>query len=527
MSEDNNTGTGPDLAGTRTVALIRLAPLRPAAAVWLGEAPVLLAALAISGLLWGTGHDLASAGLQPGSQADGRAAAAWLSVVALVLLFTYPLLGMVVRLMRGFWYRPPLVHRLAEAVTKRRRMRQERAKEAAMQSARALLRAEAALRAPRDPSDAAGLVAHAERTIAAGLTPVVRPTRLGDEEAAVARRVERRYGLALGYAWPRLAGLIQEPLRGTLADAERGADTAVYLAAGWLTAAAWLLAATIWLSAAQAGGGVGPWWFTLAGTAGALALYVDGYRRAVDRAAVLGRLVESAVDLHRFALLDALGWRRPKNEEEERRIFAALSAALAYGAPTDSPYQRYATPGESGIPFAEARHALDAAVAQVPQMVSAGILGQVERELRGVLHSVLAGQPLSNFDGHLSVTLMDGGSLVGANGNGVFSVTSEQEYQLVIAIGQQPADGAETAPVRIRGGKDDAVVPFAVSVDSNITALRKDEQPLAVDRYGDAELKLPIRLRGASAESAWLWIRVAQHDRTIQNLEITLDAAGR
>ena len=519
LDKEQENSTGPDPAGSRTVPPIRLAPLKPLASVFWGEAPVLFTALTISGLLWGTGHDLAS-----DKAGDGRAAVAWLAVVALVLPFSYPLLRLAARLMRGFWPQVRLGRALAEAAINRRRKRRSALIERASEERLAFKERRAGTDTPA--AWAPPLNEEASPRVATYFTPVVRPTRLGDEEAALASRVERHYGLDLSYAWPRLVGLIPEPERGALVDAERGVDAAVYTAAGWLAAMAWLLAATIgFLGAHGSGSSVVPGWFTLAGAAGAFALYLDSYRRAVNRTISHGRLVESAVNLHRFSLLDALGWRRPKNAKEERRIFEALSAVLAYQADA-SRYWQYAAPGQSAAPLADARRALDAAVAQMPQVVSAGVLGQVERELRGVLHNVLAGPPPTNFNGHLSVTLMAGEALLHAGDGGVFAVSREREYELVISIGQRAIDEAETVPVVIRGGDDNPEVPFSISIDSNVVALRIEEQPLTVSQDSYAGLTFPLCVPPDSAEVIWLWIRVAQHNRTIQSLEITLTTAG-
>ena len=545
MSRDETrTPSVPMLNDSHVVPLIRLTPFRSTAAVLWGEAPVLFATLAISGLLWGTGHDLPSATAGPSGLPAGRAGVAWLAAAALVLLFTYPLLGLAGRLIRGFWPRRGPGRRLAKAAIARRTWRQhERVTRAAAEEQATI--AERG-KVPPPPSIAArsegppppsiawrgegpppleyNTLEYIRRQIAWRFTPVVRPTRLGDAEAAVASRVARRYGLDLGYAWPRLASLIPEPERGTLADAERSLDAAVFAAAGWLIAAGWLLAAAIGVVAAQVAGGDVVAIFTLVGAAGALALCLNSYRRAVDRTIAHGRLVESAVDLHRLSLLDALGWRRPKNEEEERHIFQALSAALAHEGDT-SRYRQYAAPAGDAAVLADMREALDTVVAEVPQAVTAGVLGSVEQGLRERLDQTLSNPQLTNFYGHLSAALLNGDDPVRPDDEGVFGITREQEYRLVITIGQRP-EGPATVPVCIRGGNDDPEVPFAISIDSNVAALRENERPLIVYRDGTSEFPLPLRVTHTDAETVSLWIRVTQYNRTIQNLELVLSTVN-
>src|SRR6266508_4378694 len=88
-----------------------LVPDRPAV-LW-GMAPILFVALAVSALLWGTGHELPTRDLPTNARTDAREAVAWLAAVALLLLFAYPLLGLAARWLRGLW---PRYGPLAQAV---------------------------------------------------------------------------------------------------------------------------------------------------------------------------------------------------------------------------------------------------------------------------------------------------------------------------------------------------------------------------------------------------------------------------
>lgn len=285
--------------------------------------------------------------------------------------------------------------------------------------------------------------------------------------------------------------------------------------------------------------------FMAVGAVGAYTLYVNSYRRAIDRTISHGRLVESVIDLYRLSLLDALGFRRPRNQEEERELFQMLSFALAGVREVDSFWYAAAT-GDSAM-LSDLRSTLDAAMDELPgrlratvddsvsqavrdsvdrdlpRAVTESVLGSVEQGLGETLRRTLAGPRLDNFDGHLSVTLLDGGTPVRVDNEGSARMIRDHEYQLVISIGQEPSPDATTVPVRIRGGNEHPTVTFAVSIDSNVLALRQAERSLAVGRHSDSVVRFPLQLDHSAAESNWLWIRVTQHERTIQNLELTLN----
>ena len=371
----------------------------------------------------------------------------------------------------------------------------------------------------------------------------VRPTALGNAEAAVADRVHRRYALDLELAWPRLEALIPAAERQPVASERRRADAAVSLAAGWRVATVWLVAA---LFATAAFGFQIPAILLAVSAVGALALYENNYRQAIDRTISHGRLVESAVDLHRLSLLDALGWRRPETLVEERSVFAALSDALA-GATVEGRFRSYSTmPGDS-VTLADLHATLDDAMAEVParlrasleaavealpsrlnatversvtravhssidrelpQAVTETVAGSVERSLNQTfepalertLHRSLAGPDLDNFDGRLSVALLRADVPVELDEHGKAPVARDQDYELAVNIvperarssGPDPTAGAASARLRIRGGKVSASVLFHVSVDSNVRSLRQDERALTVARDTPGELGSPF-----------------------------------
>lgn len=68
-------------------------------------------------------------------------------------------------------------------------------------------------------------------------------------------------------------------------------------------------------------------------------------------------------------------------------------------------------------------------------------------------------------------------------------------------------------------------MPFAISIDSNIPTLRLSEHSLLVSRDGQQRLAIPFLVE-ETGQKPWVWIRLTQHGRTIQNLELNLTDGG-
>ena len=66
---------------------------------------------------------------------------------------------------------------------------------------------------------------------------------------------------------------------------------------------------------------------------------------------------------------------------------------------------------------------------------------------------------------------------------------------------------------------------FGVSVDSNVAAVREPEVPVTIPSGRTAGHTYPVDLSGAETSEPWLWVRVTQHGRTVQNLYLTLVTA--
>lgn len=464
-----------------------------------GQAPVCFVAFVTVGLLWGTGHNLPSAGFVLAGGTDLRTGVAWLALMAVLLAVAFPMLSLAMSLMRGPQPRNRLVRTLIGWYLRRSTARQLRRRERLM----------ASYEAERPGTSVMPLVARYFP-----LDDPLRSTALGNVEAALAERVRRTYHLDLELAWPLLDSLIPEQEHARLAAAKRQADVAGWSAAGWLVATI-EVTPIIWLFALFGMTGSTRLWvpgFVAASVAFTLIFYATRYSQAVRRAVQHGRLVETTVALHRMSIFDKLGLRRPEPGQEEE-FFAFIGEFFSPG-----------DPGRATTFTAD----LQGTVAQVLREEMDKSLRKVEKigETFNALRQDLEGPELDNFDGDLSVSVQDDLGTVPVDDEGKAIIHPGHDCRLVVTIGSGGRDGSFTAPLRIRGGRDSEVVPFGVSVDSNVPAFRLAEQEIQVRAADSHELEVPLNLERAPARPVWLWVRVTQRGRTIQNIELELNSAA-
>jgi hypothetical protein len=466
---------------TRIKAQIRLSTARRPVRSGLG--PAVVVSLITSGLLWGTGHNVPSVGSVTG-RTDFRSAIAWLATTLGLLVFAYAMLGVAVGLIQGSWRDFRLTSWYLKPAIRRQSRRRDRLE-------------------GRRPTP------WIEENFPLS-TEAIRSTALGNAQGAVADRVSRRYGLDLDRAWPALTGLItQTKDRELLEAAELEADKAVYSAAGWLVTTIFVTPA-LWVLASFGMTGMGQALVPLvvaASTIATMIFYATRYRQAIDLTIAHGKLIESQVGLHRFELLERFGLRKPEASEEQE-FFKALSSLLA-GQAISSRF-RADVLNESEL------------TATVSELVEREVGRGLERGLKRALTDGV----LDNFEGHISAQLLDDNQPVPIDNDEEFLITYARNYELVIAIAAEPLEHAATAPVVVRNGSDEHdLVPFAVSIDSNISRLRLSERSLAVSRDGEKRLAIPFRIEETN-QKPWVWIRLTQHGRTIQNLELKLTGGG-
>jgi hypothetical protein len=153
------------------------------------------------------------------------------------------------------------------------------------------------------------------------------PTRLGNALRAAEVRAGEPYGLDAVVAWPRLYPLLPDPVRAVV-DGQRDALDVNARFCSIFAAAAVISAALLVTHG---------WWLLV--PVGCLVLAWLAYRAAVASAVAYGESIRTAVDLHRFTLLEALHLPLPATPEEERELNRKLSRFLLQGVPLDAPFQ--------------------------------------------------------------------------------------------------------------------------------------------------------------------------------------------
>ena len=359
------------------------------------------------------------------------------------------------------------------------------------------------------------------------------PTRLRNADAAVADRLRRRYGMDLGTTMPRLIAVLPGTDRDTLFRASRRVQVAVSLSVGWLLGGLWLFVALSGTAAEWRPPALGAIVAVLS-LGGTSALAVTSYGEAVTRTILLGQAVESAVDLHRLELLDALHWRRPRDPQEERALFAAMAANYQDGVDAER-FRRWDEPDPAGTAapttvnqyFAQAMQDLPV---QLTESVRDGLRQGLRQDLapavERTLRSSLRGPVLDNYDGHLSVALLDNLGTVVPLADGAASVLWNKRYDLSVVLGPDAMADHLTAPLRLRGGADAETVRFDVAVESNVPALRQRSRSVNAPADRPIELRFPLDLPTPGSEAPWVWVQVSQRGRTLQSLEIRLHGPG-
>lgn len=138
------------------------------------------------------------------------------------------------------------------------------------------------------------------------------PTDLGNILRSRERSPERKFGLDAVISWPRLWPLLPQTVREDLTNARASLD---YLVELWF----WGLLFLVWA----------PW--TLWVIPVSLAWMIIAYAMALQAAMAYGDLLESAFDLYRLSLYDAVKWPRPASLEEEKAAGKQLTEFLWRG----------------------------------------------------------------------------------------------------------------------------------------------------------------------------------------------------
>jgi hypothetical protein len=160
------------------------------------------------------------------------------------------------------------------------------------------------------------------------------PTTIGNHLAALDDYAKKRYGIDTAIAWERLWWVLPSSAKSDVSDARLTVETLVNLMAVLLLAAFGVLA----VAAARH---VSPQWVQNAGGGtlrdaaffiGSAILAIISYRGAVFAMEALTSKITTLIDMNRFSLLAAMGYR-PETVAEEQEMFAELHGFLAGAGP--------------------------------------------------------------------------------------------------------------------------------------------------------------------------------------------------
>jgi hypothetical protein len=372
------------------------------------------------------------------------------------------------------------------------------------------------------------------------------PTLLGNVGEAARERISDRHGIDVTVLWPSIAALVGPAEAEALERARRSADTLTAATAGWLMS---VVAVVPVLEADTLA--------LLAIPAIAALLTRMTYGEAIAAELCYWRLVEGSVDLQRLRLVDALGYRRPSSADEEREMFRRLSAAA--GETTAPGLELASTLGHPAADelVKELRRNLADVLEDVPARLWRQIDGTVtsvvrdtvdravgpavsqsfERTLHGELKATVTpalrdevrdlfrGPRLVNYDGAVYAALFQDGKPVRPRKDGRVVIDPQRRHWVTVNIG--PANGdtwVTSAPLQISSGDDAAEVVFDITVEGDEAPWQLEQKTVTVrgDELNGDRFELPSR---EFEGRAWIWIRVAQQGRTIQNLELPVEAA--
>ena len=162
------------------------------------------------------------------------------------------------------------------------------------------------------------------------LTPeFVRPTSLGNAYAAMEEYPYLRYGIDAMVFWTRLVGTVPADYREAIGDQKTNCDVLLHLSL--ILGVTGLEAVAAAVALPLAGHAFQPVAVVVALLAPVLAFGL--YRAAVFETVMLGKLINSAFDLHRGTLLRQFGIPSPKSLADERQVWLRLGAFLQRGEP--------------------------------------------------------------------------------------------------------------------------------------------------------------------------------------------------
>jgi hypothetical protein len=159
--------------------------------------------------------------------------------------------------------------------------------------------------------------------------------------------------------------------------------------------------------------------------------------------------------------------------------------------------------------------------------VASDVRAQLQQVVAQTLSEAIEGPPLVNYAGFVSVAVFDQQDDAVALTGERIPLHLGREYRLRVTIASRPQPQAINKEIAIVNGQTADEVPFDVSIDTDRLALRIRDTPLIVPADGrSASLTLPLRIDDPWPEPT-LWIRVSQHGRLAQVVELLLNLDSR
>ena len=170
---------------------------------------------------------------------------------------------------------------------------------------------------------------------------LVLPTHLGNVIRAFETYTTRQYGAGAISLWPRLAGVLDPSVVQTLDNAKMAFDFMINSAFLTLVLAAMSTAAGLMWKPPVADSLYRPWevWAFVF-----FFLSYLSYIAAINRAREWGTQVKSGFDLCRLNLLTKLGYQKPADLTEERRMWEVINYKFAFPDERTYPDLPYSTP---------------------------------------------------------------------------------------------------------------------------------------------------------------------------------------
>jgi hypothetical protein len=136
------------------------------------------------------------------------------------------------------------------------------------------------------------------------------------------------------------------------------------------------------------------------------------------------------------------------------------------------------------------------------------------------IREALYGPTLTNYDGWVSVEVLDQGRKLPVSEDRQVRLEPGRSYEVRVVIAAEPV-GSPAEPLVVTGGADRNSAEFAVEIDSDQRALRCPSRAVTVDADGGTA-RFTIRIpEDGFGVPPWLWVRVSQQRRLLQSIELT------